>query len=679
MSTLAPPSSETTHELTRLGILQAFKTHFVGDGTANRSPFAADRVVRYETQVQSLDVPVIHHTVRETIVETIKAIQRGETSKVVILAGEAGMGKSHIINWFRSPQLGDELGYIFVGNSNHWKANEFEECLLDWILEALLRPSPNQPHLLLKKIEDLAFQALDQLLARPGQLHKFVGHKDGGWARRVWSRLTGWRYARFKQAVNQRDSKVFERLNFQRFSEFVCERFLPQSSNPVHRYVLQVLLRYLFPAEREQVIHWLRRRDVQDHFLRAIGAKDDLRSKYKVLDTIKILISLFGPDVSKRLTNDPQDQRGRVFLFAFDQIEGRDELFEDKSDWFKFFAQISELYNALPNVFVLFTMTLMLRNELYPKMERQFQQRISRDQNFLLREIQPNELQAVYKQRIKLWLGPNQGELQALLETDSFQFLPFTAVDLVNWCAGSTLRESLDLLHEKFSAFLDQQVISKDPYTDFVVAKNEFLEQVKDRTTTQATDAHLKTLTELLNLGGTLMAKRFGVELGEMKGLEDSETFPGRQLEFRNQSAEQRWIRINVVLVPYKFNAKLKGTIDGLLKGKYMDRNFLWLVRAETAYDTWKQDRPDQIFPQSLDVETEGTFRGMLRLLNLYEGYPAASREKAETVLFAALKKTYLQAAFAKAAEELDAEVASDAPAQLAQPAVVSNVEDGHP
>src|SRR5262249_33170711 len=154
------------------------------------------------------------------------------------------------------------------------------------------------------------------------------------------------------------------------FAGYVCDVFLREGGNPFHRYVLRVLLQYLFEEDREQVLHWLRRKPVPNRFLvKKVGAEDQIDRSYKVIDTLRILVSLFTPDVCRNLTSrDGKQSKDKVFFFAFDQMEGRQELFENKADWFRFFAQLSELYNTLPNVFILFTMTLGLRNELYDKM-----------------------------------------------------------------------------------------------------------------------------------------------------------------------------------------------------------------------------------------------------------------------------------------------------------------------
>ncbi len=361
-----PPTSPADRELLRLEVLQEYKKIFDGNGPRNVSPFEHDQIVRYGTDVQACDVPEIHAEVRGKIFRTIADIQAGQGSKVVILCGDPGMGKSHILNYFRDPKRADDMGYVLVGNSNHWKSAEFEECLLDWMLAALVHPSPDGPHLLLSKVQTVAFQALDQMLLQTGRLNEFLPGGPRSFFKRVWRRLSKVEVQDIQLLAEQRNPKVFRKLDFDKFSGFVCDRFLHTPGNPFHRYVLKILLRYLFIEDRDWVLNWLRRRPVRDYFLKRLGIADTIDRNYKVIDTIKILISLFSPEVAHGLAGaNGSVDKGRVFFFVFDQMEGRQELFDSETDWFKFFAQLSELYNALPNVFILFTMTNGMRTVIY--------------------------------------------------------------------------------------------------------------------------------------------------------------------------------------------------------------------------------------------------------------------------------------------------------------------------
>jgi hypothetical protein len=661
------PQSE---ELTRLEILRAFKKHFAGKGDHNISPFAEDRVVRYRTDVSALDVPEIHQDVRQAIEANLGAVQRGETSRVVILAGEPGMGKSHLINYFRDPKKADELGYVLVCNSNHWKVDEFHEFLLDAMLDALCRPSPDGPHLLLDVIHEVAFQALGQILQRPGQLRRFTGSRDRGVWRRVWDRLFGSRQARFQLALEKKDSRVFRRLNFDAFSEHVCKRFLQEQGNPFHRYVLRVLLRYVFPEEREIVLHWLRRKPVRSHFLDRLGAHDAIDREFKVIDTIKVLISLLSPEVARGLNPASATNAGKVFFFAFDQIEGRQELFEQEGDWFKFFAQLSELYNTLPNIFILFTMTLGLRDRLYPKMERQFKSRIQRDYKFVLREMTGMEVLAVYRKRVLHWLGEALPDIRPQLDDPRFMYLPFRAEDVAKFCQGKTLRDSLEEMETRFRNEIVQGVTLEDPRFEYLVIRNELKEQEEDGTAFQYTQGHLTNVTALMNQAGGFFAGAYGLAYTGLAGLETEAGLPAMRLEFRHPRYDDQWVRVFLVWLPFQFNRNLPSAVD-LLHHLHTEKNFLWLVRPERVDAGWAQAKPEQIFVRKLEASVETSLRAMLRLLDKHERFKADTWPEAEKVLLEEFKLTYLGEMLHHMAEALGTDATmSREPAAAVQPLV---------
>ena len=81
------------------------------------------------------------------------------------------------------------MDYVLAGNANSWKVDEFEECLLDWLLDALTRPDDKGSHLLLERIEDIAFQALRHILATPGQISRVLTRKPVGRVRHFFQKL----------------------------------------------------------------------------------------------------------------------------------------------------------------------------------------------------------------------------------------------------------------------------------------------------------------------------------------------------------------------------------------------------------------------------------------------------------------------------------------------------------
>ncbi len=578
----------------RLVILEAFKKRFVGEH-GNCSPFAADVVVRYDTNVDALDVPEIHQDVRTAIEDFVKGIRNGEPSKIVILAGEPGMGKSHLLNHYRSPELAQQLGYVLVGNSNHWSVQDFETCLLDWILDALIRPSPNEKNLLLEKIQDIAYEALRQILARPGRLREFVGRKDAGFWRRQWAKLFGSGVGRYHAALKNRDDRIFRKLDFHAFADEVINRFLPtHASHPFHRHVLKCLLLYLFPEEREKVVHWLRKKNVEEHFVKRLGMGENIETKFQVIDIIKILVTLFSPQLSKGIHRQGTPTPGLVFFFAFDQMEGRNKLFE-KGDWFLFFDKLSELYNTLPNIFFMFTMTLQLRNELYPDMERQFKSRIVRGDKFVLQAIPSDEILAVYRRRIARWLGDANAEIHSQLEDPRYRFLPFRAEEIVQVSQTRSLREFLVEIDELFQDFLENKVIVDDPQLEYLVSLNRLRDKAKALNAPfKFTENHLGTVTELMNRAGGALASSFGLIYAGMEPAATVDGLKALRLEFSHSEFEGQWFRVFLVHFQKIHKPYFKGCIE-LIKGKAINRHFLWLVRPGKIDGTVESERPGQI------------------------------------------------------------------------------------
>lgn len=694
-TTLTTPINEAyQEELGRLEILRAYKQHFAGDGTSNCSPFG-ERVVRYDTDVAAWDVPEIHSEVREAIKETLVELHQGQSSRVVIFAGPVGMGKSHILNCFRNLELQKEFGYISVSNpSNFWKVEEFEECLLTWLVAALVQPSLHGPNLLQEKIEDIAFQALEQILDQPGTLRQYLGGKVGGW----WARLLGKfgrdKHARFRQACLDRDAHIFQRLDFHRFVGFVCKRFLHDETNLFHRFVLELLLRYLFPEDRDKVCAWLVGQKVRASFLRQIssfpkakrqmlandmtwptdtqveahllsemGVADRLDRNYKLIETIKILISLFSPDMDRHRSAGANGHAGRVFFFAFDQVEGREKLFEEEADWLKFFNKLSELYNALPNVLVVFTMTTDLRNRLYPRMERQFQQRIHRDQKFVLQEIADSDILAIYRRRVQLWRGESLPQIEPLLARPRFHYLPFTQEEVLAKGRQKTLREMQEAFDRDFRDYLDKMVVAADAQLEYLVALNEQRELEKDARPFDYTEENIDQVAALLKRTDNVLASAFGLLLTGNEMAKTEEGFPALRLELRKSPADERWVRIFIARLPLHFRAKVESYL-GLLFKLQKDRNFLWLVRPGPLSEEWEGRRPGQVFARTIDVSQESRLLALVRLLDKQDTLPTTLnltdhqrdlfRQKASQILAEEIKLTYLGELLQHASESLD-------------------------
>jgi hypothetical protein len=660
-------------ELLRLEVLHEYKKLFDCDGPRNVSPFEEDQVVRYGTDVGGCDVPEIHGEVRTKILRTLADIQAGKGSKVVILCGEPGMGKSHILNCFRDPRRADELGYVLVGNSNHWKAAEFEECLLDWMLAALVHPSPDGPHLLLNQIEAVAFQALAQVQAQPGRLTEYLPSGPASFLKRIWRKLGQVEVQDVQSLAERRNPKVFRKLDFDRFSGFVCDRFLHTPGNVFHRYVLRVLLRYLFVEDREWILNWLRRRPVRDYFLKRLGAAEEIDRNYKVIDTIKILMSLFSPEVGAGLTApDGPNHRSRVFFFVFDQVEGRQELFDSEQDWFKFFAQLAELYNALPNVFILFTMTLGMRTILYPKMEVQFKDRIRHDPSFVLQRLENREVLALYRRRVAGWIGEGRKDLSDKITLAGYPYLPFEPGLVLEMAEQQTLRNMLVVFDEQFrkrmvehrvKAALDHRVRLKELRGLESQADNEH----------QYPATHLLHVKELFERHGEFLTGAFGLRFNRAILCDQTAAPTLLELYFHAADDPSRWVRVFLSRLTPHFNRRAKACLD-LLFHRHRNKNLLWLVRARSFELEVPEHLSRQVFTSFPLADVHTNLLAFLRMLERKADYPAPEWAEFQQVMLAELTRTYLGKLLTevrRAAEDQRLKAVEEDPDAVAEPADV--------
>jgi hypothetical protein len=327
-----------------------------------------------------------------------------------------------------------------------------------------------------------------------------------------------------------------------------------------------------------------------------------------------------------------------------------------------FFAQLSELYNALPNVFILFTMTVRLREQLYPKMERQFQHRIRRDQKFVLREIHDDELLSVYRRRVALWLGEDNAELRRQLAEPEYRYLPFTQEEILGFSRQKLLREALEEMDRRFRGYLVQQVTSTDPRFEFLVSLNELRRGEAGVPSFHYTAGHLTTVTELVNRAGPFFAAARGLVFGGLEEWSTESGLPALRLEFRSPEQTDLWVRFFLARLPFRYNQKLEECL-ALLSNLWTDHNFLWLVRPDRVDDTWEARKPGQVFARVLPASSETSMKAMLRLLEKQDKFTAEAWKGAEQVLLGEFKLTYLGELFQEAAEALDRLKGQPAPA----------------
>jgi hypothetical protein len=494
-------------------------------------------------------------------------------------------------------------------------------------------------------VEAIAFAALDHLLRQPGSLAAFRRRRPIGWLARLLARFSRSEHDRLARVLARRDTSAFRLLDFNKFTGYVCDRFLSEPGNPLHRHVLRVLLCYLFPPERELVLHWLRGRPVQGYFARKFGVEEELDRTYKRMDAVRLLISLFSPEVSRGL-GDAAGLPAQVVFLAFDQTEGRDELFDSDDDWFKFFAHLSELYNSLPNVLILFTMTLGLRDRLHGKLEKQFQDRIRREERFVLHEIEDSEVLSLYRRRLDRWLGLKEEELRGLLAVPGNAYLPFEQKEVLELAGQKTLRDMLAAFDAAFRARL-LNLITEDIRRDYLLWLREL------RTTLlgdphKDTEGHLETVEQILAHLGETFAAGFGLQLLGVTWQQTQDKLNVLEVKFTDPANISRWVRVYIARFSGHYTAKVEGCVQ-MLANKARNRNFLWLVRAKPIDPEVVQYKPNQIFLHVLPTETETTLKAMLRVLAHRDEYKPDVWQAGEPFLLAESRKTYLGELFQQA------------------------------
>jgi hypothetical protein len=611
-------------ELQRLEVLQAFKRRMPkADANVNVSPFD-DRISTAHGNIKNTDLPEIHSEVRQQIKDTIETVRAGtRKSQVILLAGDAGTGKTHLLCTFQSPESEDEIGYVYVGGSNHWTVGEFQARLLDWMIEALVSPSPAQEHLLLNRIRAIGFRALDHLMANPVAWQQCRARPAGRW----FGRLLGWlqapSYDKQKQLTIARDSAVFRSLDFTRFGEYVCDRFLAEKANLTHRYALRVLLMYLFPEReetevgiRERVLHWFRGRADTSYFTRRLGARERLDRQFSLFEAVKLLVHLFSPVVSQELATEKDPCPSRVFLLVFDQVEGRNELFDSDSDWMDFFAHLSELYNTLPNIVVLFTMTLGLRNRLHSLMERQFRDRIRMDEKFTLRLPDVGQILDLYQSRLEHWLKDDPILLERYRQLEN-PFLPFDGEQVLKIAGQQTIRDTLVAFDQSFHQTMQDLVVEAE--LDFYFYLNELRGPQSHQNKFEYTAHHLNRVQDLLASTESWLPAVYGMAL---KVEESSEGTPVMLLlTFFDLDNPGAWACAYLAKLTY---LNVQHQVDEAIKAlahKQKARYTLWLLRAGEINAELDSKKIDQIYPRVTPSSSESRLRALIHLARKQKDY----------------------------------------------------------
>ncbi|QDU23767.1 AAA family ATPase [Urbifossiella limnaea] len=666
--------SPTDPGLARLEVLREFKRRMPrADPDANVSPFD-QRVSTAAGGAPGADVAGMHAEARAHVRDTITAVRAGrKQSQVVLLSGAAGVGKTHLLRTFQAAAAADELGHVFVGGSNHWSIDEFQARLLDWVIEAVTAPGPNDDHLLLQRVRAIGFRAVEHLLSNPMSWKAAAARPGGWWLGRAWGRWRRPSHERLKALADARDPAVFAHFDFAAFGNAVCDRFLAERANLMHRFALRVLLLYLFPdrpedgvGTRERVLHWFRGRGDPDYFARRLGAKEQPDREYARFEAVKLLAHLFSPEVSRQLEGKPGECPPRVLLLTFDQAEGRNELFDAEGDWAKFFAHLSELYNTLPNVVVLFTMTLGLKTRLHATMERQFRDRILMDERFTLSLPTPEQVKGLYRERVAAWVRDDPVLRDRYAQLDE-PYLPFTADEVVATAGNQAVRDALLALDAAFHARV--RTVAVDPLIDYLFERNVRKAAEAAATEWQYTTDHLDTLRQLLAVIGPVVAAEAGVEVQHDESMKLDATPVVRLSVTRPGTAPG--ITVHLARLGRTYRNGLPGLVKEVLANRTKARTFLWLVRPLPIADPLDgvDDRyHDQITADVCPVEAESAFAALTAVCDRPDRYAEpAQRAALDALVRAEVGKTYLGKLLRFARVRLDALAGAAGPVPAGQ------------
>jgi len=645
--------------LARLELLRAFKRKMPrAEVAANVGPFEG-RVSTAAGGPAAGDLADIHAAIRAQVRDAIADVRDGrKQSQVVLLSGDAGVGKTHLLRSFDTPEAVEELGHVFVGGSNHWKVGEFQACLLDWVIEALTLPSPAEDHALLDRVRAIGFRAVEHLLTNPVSWKTCLARPRGPFAR-LTRRFTRPSHATLQALTAARDPAVFGHFDGGAFGAYVCDRFLAERANPTHRFALRVLLTYLFPdraedgiGTRERVLHWFRGKGDADYFTRRLGASERPDRAYAQFEAVKLLAHLFSPAVSKQLATDAAPCEPRVLLLTFDQAEGRDELFDSEGDWRDFFAHLSELYNSLPNVVVLFTMTLGLRNRLHGVMERQFRDRIRMDESLTLNLPSPDQIAALYRARVLHWLRDDPAVRAQYAEFDD-PALPFEPGELAAVADNQAVRGVLKNLDRAFHDKLAG--ITVDVSIDYLYSRNELKAAEGAVNEWDYTADHLDTVRLLLRELGDALGQAVGVELVEFTPVKLDNT-PLLHLVF-TLPRQSPTINIYLARLGRVYMAQIPTLIQQFLYGREKARNFLTVVRPVALpgnLDVVEARYATQFATGVCGGAVESACRSLLAVQAKRGEYPAAGQAELDRLIGDELAGTYLAELFVDARKRLD-------------------------
>jgi hypothetical protein len=332
------------------------------------------------------------------------------------------------------------------------------------------------------------------------------------------------------------------------------------------------------------------------------------------------------------------------------------------------------LYNALPNVFVVFTMTLGLRDKLYGRMEGQFQDRVRRDARFVLHDIEGAEVLALYRQRVQTWLADAPPGLWDQVVAAGNAFLPFDQAAVLTMARQRTLRDTLREFDRQFRGKMYDIHLKDDPVYDCKVIQKEFRAEEHGASAYQYTESILDLIHDLLRAPDVLtgLADAPGLKIDGIERVKTDDGAKALRIVVRDAADDRLWVRVFLARLGFLVSNPLPGYLR-LVANKWVLNNQLWVVRATPVSADARDQFPPNGHFRVHSAATHTDWRALLHTLRNRDQYRPDAWAAFLAGAWADLSKTWLGDLFR------EVRVAVEQQKQKAQPADADGADDTRP
>lgn len=327
------------------------------------NPFAQDRVDKaWDSDV--IDVESINRTAFARSLESIELVRTLGQSRGLLLAGETGSGKTHLLQRVRRRVQQDDRDY-FVYLHLPSAPDRFFRYLLQILMNDLVLVRPDR---LLSQLETLVVRELLRITAQSKP-------SASAW----WEDLRKGIKSSFSGGFGQET-----KLSAEVFWADVCQRNKPGETlfawleprmerigeeQQIDRDVSLALRYYLARYRRQDALHWLSGKSLSEAVLNRMEIARSIEVDHDAFDVIKALSKLAG--------------RSSVFVLAFDQLEGLQVNLQDKLSLNAFANGVVELFVECRNVSAISCVQNYFRKDLESAVPLSHMDKLAQDQGSL--------------------------------------------------------------------------------------------------------------------------------------------------------------------------------------------------------------------------------------------------------------------------------------------------------